>query len=297
MQTVSTLSVPLQSIARSAAVQTLSRPTSAWRIIQATVAKELRATTRYIPNLIGSLANQAVRVVFFLLLSSAISIQDIGVSGQHLAGRDLFISFQGGLLLTVFIGATLWGPIYAVRNDLYNGTLEFLYSNPGSRYAYYVGSVLARVIIESVLFLPLYIFLAFYSRASLPDLLMVLLTCAVIMIALTAMGVMVALLALLWRQVDSIAQVLGVMFEMIGGAYLPVNAFPGFMRYLAYPLPHTWGYDLIRYYSFGGNWQTLLPVWQEWAIIIAFAVVFTVASRHLLGKAEGLAKRSGLHVI
>ena len=297
MQTVSALSVPFQSVVRPKAIQTLSKSTSAWHIVKATVAKELRATTRYIPNLIGSLANQVVRVVFFLLLSSAISIQDIGVSGQSLAGRDLFISFQGGLLLTVFIGVTLWGPIHTVRNDLYNGTLEFLYSNPGSRYAYYVGSVLAKVIIESVLFLPLYIFLAVYSRASFPDLLMVLLACAVILVALTAMGVMVALLALLWRQVDSIAQVLGVMFEMIGGAYLPVTAFPEFMRYLAYPLPHTWGFDLIRYYSFGGNWQTLLPVWQEWVIIIAFAVGFTLASRHLLGKAEQLAKKDGLHVI
>lgn len=126
---------------------------------------------------------------------------------------------------------------------------------------------------------------------------MVLLTCAVIMVALMAMGVMMALLALLWRQADSIAQVFGIMFEIIGGAYLPVNALPGLVRYLAYPLPHTWGYDLIRYYSFGGNWQTLLPVWQEWAIIIAFAIVFTVASHHLLEKAERLAKKSGLHVI
>jgi ABC-2 type transport system permease protein len=297
MQAVSTLPASVQSIGASAAVQTLSRPVSAWRIIQATVGKELHTTTRYIPNLIGSLVNQAVRVVFFLLLSSAISIQGIGVSGEPLAGRDLFISFQGGLLLTVFIGVTLWGPINTIRNDLYNGTLEFLYSNPGSRYAYYVGSVLAKVIVESVLFLPLYIFLAIYSRASLPDLLMVLLTCAVILVALTAMGVMIALLALLWRQVDSIAQVLGVLFEMIGGAYLPVTAFPSFMRYLAYPLPHTWGYDLIRYYSFGGNWRTLLPVWQEWVIILAFAIGFTLISRHLLGKAEQLAKRSGLHVI
>ncbi|MFN2109197.1 MAG: ABC transporter permease [Anaerolineae bacterium] len=297
MQNVSALSVPFQSSIRPAAVQTLSRPTSAWHIIKATVAKELRATTRYVPNLIGSLANQAVRVVFFLLLSSTISIQGVGVAGQPLAGRDLFVAFQGALLLTVFIGVTLWGPISTVRSDLYNGTLEFLYSNPGSRYAYYVGSVLAKVIIESVLFLPLYIFLAIYSRASIPDLLMVLLACAVILVALTAMGVMVALLALLWRQVDSIAQVLGVMFEMIGGAYLPVTAFPGFMRYLAYPLPHTWGYDLIRYYSFGGNWQTLLPVWQEWVIIVVFAIGFTLASRHLLGKAEQLAKKNGLHVI
>ena len=109
--------------------------------------------------------------------------------------------------------------------------------------------------------------------------------------------IMVALLALLWRQVDSIAQVLGIMFEMLAGAYIPVTAFPRSVQYLTYPLPHTWGYDLIRYYSFQGHWKTILPVWQEWAIIALFAVVFTLASRYLLGKAEQLAKKSGLHVI
>lgn len=105
------------------------------------------------------------------------------------------------------------------------------------------------------------------------------------------------MLALLWRQVSSIAQVVGILFEMLAGAFLPVNAFPKFVQYLAFPLPHTWGYDLIRYYSFEGNWQTILPVWQEWAIIVLFAVVFTLVSRYLLGKAEQLAKKSGLHVI
>ncbi len=297
MQAVSALSAPIQSITQPITAQTLSRPTPAWRIVKATVVKELRAATRYVPNLIGSLLHQAVQVAFFLVLSAVISVQDAGVSGQHLTGHDLFIAFQGGLLLTAFTGVTLWGPIHAVRGDLYNGTLEFLYSNPGSRYAYYVGDVLARVIVNMVLFVPLYTFLAVSSRASLPNLLMVLLACAAILTALTAMGVMVGLLALLWRQVDSIAQVLGIMFEMIGGAYLPVTAFPRFVRCLAYPLPHTWGYDLIRYYSFEGKWQTLLPVWQEWIIVIAFAIGFTLLSRYLLGKAEQRAKRSGLHVI
>lgn len=297
MQTVSTSSKPLQATVESSAIQTLSRPTSAWRIAQATMVKELRIATRYIPNLIGQFANMGIRIAFFMLLSAAITIQDAGIAGQALAGRDLFLMFQGGLLLMVFISPTLWGPMYAVRNDLYNGTLEFLYSNPGSRYAYYVGSVLAKIVINMVLFLPLYIFLIIYSRASVLDMLMVLLACAAILVALLAMGIMVALLALLWRQIDSVVQVVGILSEMLAGAYLPVTAFPHFVQYLAYFLPHTWGYDLIRYYSFGGNWQTILPVWQEWSIIALYAIGFTLTSRYLLGKAEQLAKRRGLHII
>jgi ABC-2 type transport system permease protein len=297
MQTVSTLPKPLESTVESSTIQTLSRPTSAWRIAQATLIKELRIATRYIPNLVGQFTNMGIRIAFFMLLSTTITVQDVGTAGQDLAGRDLFLMFQGGLLLLVFIGPTLWGPLHAVRNDLYNGTLEFLYSNPGSRYAYYVGSVLAGIVINSVIFLPLYILLIVYSQASPLNMIMVLLACAAILVALLAMGIMVALLALLWRQIDSAVQVIAILSEMLAGAYFPVTAFPQSVQQLAYFLPHTWGYDLIRYYSFGGNWQTILPVWQEWAIIGLFAIGFTLISRYLLGKAEQLAKRSGLHVI
>ena len=292
MQTIATRPQQVQST-----VQTLSKSTSPLRIIQATLVKELRIATRYIPNLIGQFAHLGVRIAFFLLLSSTISIHDAGVAGEDLTGNDLFLMFQGGLLLMVFIGPTLWGPINTVRDDLYNGTLEFLYSNPGSRYAYYVGSVLAKIVINMVIFVPVYIFLIITSQASLVNMLMVLLVSAAILVALLALGIMVALLALLWRQVNSAVQVFGILSEMLAGAYLPVTSFPRFIQYLAYFLPHTWGYDLIRYYSFGGHWQTILPVWQEWGIIALFAIGFTLISRYLLGKAEQLAKRSGLHVI
>ncbi len=297
MQTVSALTGTMPRTAQASAARSLSRPAPAWVTMRATVLKDLRVAGRYLPNLFGRLLDLALRMAFFMLLSSAISLQGIQTLGRDLVGRDLFISCQGGLLLLVFTGITLWGPINAVKSDLYNGTLEFLYSSPCSRYAYYAGSVLSQVIISMVVFLPLYVFLALYSRASMVSMLMVLLACATMLVALTAMGIMVALLALLWRQVDSIAQVMGIMFEMLAGAYIPVTAFPRSVQYLTYPLPHTWGYDLIRYYSFQGNWKTILPVWQEWAIIVLFAIVFTLVSRYLLGKAEQLAKKSGLHVI
>jgi ABC-2 type transport system permease protein len=224
---------------RPASIHTLSRPTSAWVIMAATVVKNLQVARRYLPNLIASIANLAVRMGFFVLLAGAISMRGATVGGADLSGRNLFIFFQGALLLLVFNGPTLWGPINAVTNDLYNGTLEYLYSNPGSRYAYYVGTVVAEVIINSVVFLPLYVFLVVYSRADLGSMLMVLVACLAILVSLTAMGVMIALLALLWRQVGSVAQVLGILFEMLAGAYLPITSFPQAVQYVAYLLPYT----------------------------------------------------------
>jgi ABC-2 type transport system permease protein len=275
----------------------LSRPTSAWVVMAATVVKGLQVARRYLPNLLGGLVELGIRAAFFFLMANAISFRGRETFGLDMTGRELFIFFQGSLLLFVYTRSTLWGPINAVSNDLYNGTLEYLYSSPGSRYAYYVGMVVTEVIVSLVVFLPLYLLFVVYSQASLVNMALVLLACAVVLIALTAMGIMIALLALIWRQVGSIAQVLGILFEMLAGAYLPVSAFPQPLQYLAYLLPYTWGYDLIRYYSFQGKWQTILPIWQEWGFIIGYAILYTLLSRYLLERAEQLAKRAGLHII
>ncbi len=276
----------------------LSRPVAPRVVTQATVVKGLQIARRYTPNLIGNFVGLGIRVLFFLLIANAVTYGVGGVGGgEELSGRNLFLFFQGAILLLVFNGPTLWAPINAVSTDLYNGTLEYIYSGPGSRYAYYIGTVLTDVVIAMVVFVPFYLFLVYFARAGLRNTLMILLVCAVMLVALTAMGIMIALLALLWRQVGSLAQVLGMLFEFLGGAYLPVSTFPPALRFLAYLLPYTWGYDLIRFYSFDGGWPTLLPVWQEWLIVIAYAILFTLLSRHLLAKSEIRAKQGGLHVI
>ena len=199
---------PCQKPSYPPAACTASRsPVPPRAITYATVVKGLQVARRYLPNLIGSFVGLAVRILFFLLIANAATF---GASGQEsLSGRDLFLFFQGALLLLVFNGPTLWGPIQAVTTDLYNGTFEYLYSNPGSRYAYYVGTVLTEVVISLVVFIPFYLFLVAVARAGARNMLLILLVCAVVLVALTAMGVMIALLALLWRQVTSIASVLG----------------------------------------------------------------------------------------
>lgn len=275
-----------------------SRPVSAWSVFKATVVKDLQIQRRYVPDLIGNAVQLAVRVLFYLMLSGIIAVNP-GSSplGRSLTGDDLFIFFVGGLLLFVFTGTALGAPVNSVTRDLNNGTLEFLYSNPSSRYAYFVGNVVANALVSQVVFLPLFIFLSIYSGAALANLLMVLLVCAAVVVTLIAMGIMIALLAIIWRQVGAVTAVIGIMFELLAGAYFPVSAFPIGLQYLAYLLPYTWGYDLIRYYSFDGQWQTLAPVTVEWLVLLVYAVIYTLLSRFLLRRAEQYAKQRGLHLI
>ena len=288
--------LPTLSIEKSTLpAQSLSRPVSPLAITLATLRKNLQVTVRYLPNLLGTLVEITVRALFFLLFSNVISVNSREMSGIAMTGHNLYIFLLGSLVLFVFTRSTLWGPINAVTNDLYNGTLEYLYCSPGSRYAYYVGVVLSEVTVSLVVFIPLFILLVVISGVDLSSLLLMLLASAMVLVSLTAMGIMIGLLALLWRQVGSIASVLGILFEMLAGAYLPSG-----VRVFSYLLPFTWGYDLLRYYSFGAHgaaWQTILPVWQEWGVVVVFAVVFTAVSRYLLMRAERLAKQQGLSVL
>lgn len=279
------------------AVASLSQPVGPLAVLGATIAKDLRVARRYLPNLIGSIFQLGIRLLFFLLLANITSFEATESIGRPMTGRDLFIFFQGALLLFVFKGTALWTPLNAVTRDLYNGTLEFLYSNPFSRYAYFAGTVLSDIIIAQVAFLPIYILLVVYSGINFVNMLMILAVCLVVFITLLAMGIMIALLGILWRQATSVAGILEISFEMLAGAYFPITAFPAAIQYFSYILPFTWGYDLIRYYSFSGEWKTLIPVWQEWTLLVLFAVVFTIVSRYLLGRVERHAKKTGLHLI
>jgi ABC-2 type transport system permease protein len=277
----------------------LSRPVPAWRVLALTAAKNLRVARRYLPNLVGRHAQLGLRVAFFLLMASVVTVRAPapGAAGTPLAGRELFAFFLAGLLLVVFIRPSLWAPLEAAAGDLQSGVLEYLFAAPGSRYAYLAGAVLSELALGLVGFVPLLGVLLWVARPGLLATALLLGACALLLLALTALGVLMALLALLWRQVGSIAEVLGVVFEMLAGAYLPVSAFPGALRALAYGLPFTWGYDLVRHYTLGERWATLLPVGAEWAMIAVHAVLYTALSAHLLARAERRARRLGLHVL
>ena len=275
----------------------LSRPVPLWRVLGVTAEKNVRVARRYLPNLLGRYAQLGLRVAFFLLLAGAITVRPPEAGAPPLAGRELFAFFLSGLLLVVFIRPSLWAPMETAAADLQSGALEYLFATPGSRYGYLAGAVLSELALGLVGFVPLFGVLLWTARPGAVAAALMLGACALMLVALTALGVLVALLAILWRQAGSLAEVLGVVFEMLAGAYLPVHAFPAALRGLACALPYTWGYDLVRHYALGERWRTILPAGVEWAMIAGHAALYTALSVLLLARAERRAKRVGLHAL
>jgi ABC-2 type transport system permease protein len=282
-----------------AQIESLSNPlltrvhVSAIKTVLATIQKELIIARRYLPNFLGTFMQIALRVGFFLFLSGIITFG----GNYNLSGKEIFIFISCSFLLFVFFSTALWVPLNTVTTDLYNGTLEYLYTLPSSRYAYFAGTVLASSLINMVFFIPLFIFLALYSGAQILHLLLVLLVCAMGIIVTIALGILISLLGLVWKQINALLGFLAMMFEFLAGAYVPINEYPLVVKCVAYLLPFTWGYDLIRYYMFDGKWATICPLWIEWAVFLAMAFLYLLVSRYLLKEVGRRVKSKGLHVI
>jgi ABC-2 type transport system permease protein len=243
--------------------------------------------------MVGEAFGVMLQVAIFAAMAGAVTL--VGVNS--LEGNDVFIFFLASLILIVFSTVALSAPLNAVIQDLHNGTLEYLFSTPISRFAYFVGTAISEAISKSIFFLPMLLVLILISGVNFYTGLMILAVCITVIVGLIAFGVLVALMGVMWKQVTAIATLLFTFFEFICGAYFPVTSMPIVFQVIAYGLPHTWGYDLIRYYSFQGTWTPIMPIQMEWLMLFVYATFYIVVSSKLLRIVEQRAKRSGLHLI
>ena len=262
-------------------------------VVNETIKKQLTLRFRYKANMVGEAFGVILQVAIFAAMAGAVTL--VGVN--NLEGNNVFIFFLASLVLIVFSTVALSAPLNAVIQELHNGTLEYLFSTPISRYAYFIGTAIAEAISKSIFFVPMLIVLILFSGVNLYTGLLILIVCITVIIGLIAFGVLVALMGVMWKQVSAIATLLFTFFEFICGAYFPVTSMPIPFQAVAFALPHTWGYDLIRYYSFQGTWTPIMPIHLEWMMLVVYAVLYIVVSSKLLKVVERRAKKFGLHLI
>jgi len=148
-----------------------------------------------------------------------------------------------------------------------------------------------------LIFLPAFSLLYYISNASPLSMAYVLLISIITLTTLVAFGIMIALLAIIWKDVQGLVNVLGTVFLFFGGGIFPLQIFPEPIQFIALFFPYTFGFDLIRYFSFEGAWTTILPVEIEIFLLILYAIVYLLLSYYLLERASKYAKNKGLHLI
>ena len=133
-----------------------SRPTSFLSTIKTTMIRDIRIVKRYKVNLLGGLMQVTIYIFIFSLFASAATFR-----GMDLSSSEIYTFYLSGMTLMFFGEVVLYSTVNTVNKELYNGTLEFVYSSPSSRYAYFLGGILA----DFLIYLLFYFFLFFFFQA------------------------------------------------------------------------------------------------------------------------------------
>jgi len=262
------------------------------QVIRASYMMDLRIRFRYKANLIGDFIRSGMYIIVFSLFSAAYQFKT-GVSSENAT----LLFFISGFLFIIFDGVALWAPLNTVNRDLYNGTLEYLFGNPFNRVGYFVGVVLASATTSSIMLVPIISFLLISGLISPVATFFVLADLILMATVLVAFGTMFALTALMWKQVGSLAGVLGMLFQFLSGFFFPIDVLPLPVKVIAFLLPYTWAIDIARYYAFAGAWNTILPVSYMWGILAAFGVVYWILATRMMKSVEKKSKVEGLHLL
>lgn len=269
-----------------------SKSVGFFHVINSTIWKELLYLKRYKANLVGGFLQMGIMMFMFYIFSTSAQFRNLNYTKE-----ELYTFFLSGMCLIFFAESILWQPMNTVRTDLTNGTLEYLYSTPSNKFAYFLGSIFGVMILNSIMVFPMYIALMLYANLGIESMLQLLGITIIYLTCISAFGIIVGALTILWKQVAGVVNILNALFQFIGGAFLPVAALPGPIRVLSYILPVTYGLDVARYVAFKGSWTTLLPIQTELIILVIYGIFYTFVAIWFLNKVERKAKETGLHEI
>ena len=251
----------------------LSKDVSFISVVKSSFKMNLKLLMRYKANLISGLAEFLVITLVFSIFAFAMYFKG---GYESLTQNDIMIFFMGAILIMTFNSTAIWTPLNSVQRDIYNGTLEYLYFNPSSKYGYFVGNIIADGAVKLVvLFIPALIIISFMSGIiAYPSVIAeIFVVSLVVLINLISLGILISLTAILWKQVSAIVGILNMLFQFLSGAFFPITAYPQPVQWAAYLLPTTWGYDLVRYFSFRGTWVPIFPVEVEILILLFFTIL------------------------
>lgn len=249
---------------------------------------------RYSAEVIGSILQLIILSSVFFLFATAIGFRNIPNFGT----KEIYIFFLSGFLITTFDTVALWSPVNATTRELTNGTLDYLYFTPMKKYPYFLGYLLGSVITSSLVgAIPLFLILIVYANLSMQQVIIILFIIAVLLVSLLAMGILLSLAVILYKQTQALVSLLGLVLEFFTGCFVPLNSLPPYLQSIALLFPHTYAYELLRYYAFNGNWALTLPLAFNWIMILVFAVFYTILALYLHKKVVRHAKVKGLHIL
>jgi ABC-2 type transport system permease protein len=260
-------------------------------IIYLNIIRELKTYTRYKAALMAIF----MPILVLLLAAIVIPVLDVNIFFSASGTKNVLSFVAAGVAFSAFyeLGVNASTRLYS---DMVYGTVEYIFSQPISRYWYLVSYCITSVVAGV---LPLGVLLSLSALKSdvfvLGRLLPLLVTSILLIGIIVQISVILSCLVLIFKVGLSWLFGASTIIQVIAGAYVPVQVFPDWLQYISYALPFTYAYDLIHYSLL--HTKTLMPVYYEWIILLMWGVVLSVIALIALKKTEDFVKKQGLHYI
>ena len=234
-------------------------------------------------------ANTLSGLVTFGLMFVAIGFLMTSGSLDPQALAPIFLGYIAWMFAMMSIGSVAYG----VRGEMSAGTLEQMAMSPAPLGVMVLGRVIANLMVTTVqvvlVSIALRALVDFRTPMNAAGILILLLT----MLGILGFGFLIAGAVLVWKQVESLANLVQNVLLFLNGSLLPIEQMPPWLAALAHVFPSTQGIIVLRRVVVGG--QSLAAVWQDGSLpwLIAHSGLFLLAGWALFFVCERAAKRQG----
>jgi ABC-2 type transport system permease protein len=234
----------------------------------------------------------------FNVLMQVILVGIIFIGASFLLGNG---QFHPGQLTTIFIGYIVW--LYArvlipgISSDLTDeaqaGTLEQMYMSPAPAEVLLLGRIFAMLITSTILVLLTALGLVLLLHITLPlrweSIPVLILT----LVGLCGFTLILGGATLVFKQTESMADLIQNMLMFLTGSLLPIDRFPQWLSIIARTLPITQGIDVLR--RILQNGESLRSVWDDWSLIwlIIHSSIYLCVGWVVFKWCEKIAKKQG----
>ncbi len=257
------------------------------RIIFTVAWYNLKLTYRYPANVFFAIAMPVVFVAVGAIFAPLIGTGELVMftGGETSLPRY----FAAGLIIWLIANSSA-GLARAVETEISWGTLSTNLQTPAPLASIFAGLALSNLLYGGMMSAIIAVPLLVLVPVQYPQLLAVNVTLAIVVFL--GMGMIYASLALLWKKVSGVIQVLSFVEQFFCGVFVPVRLIPVGLRWFAYVLPQTWVIDGVRSALLGV--EPLTTQITGTVILLMLAAATNILGLVLLQRAERLVRARGI---
>jgi ABC-2 type transport system permease protein len=258
--------------------------------VWALIRSQWLAASSYKLGFIFSFGSLVLSVVPIFFIAGALQTTMANViKGQ---GDQYFAFLVVGLIAPNLVSSTIYALPGGLQTATSTGTLEALLATPTSVSALLVGLSGYEVLFSFVRGLVMLVAAGVMGAhvawlqlgASLPIV-------ALVVLAHLPIAILTAAMVLAFRTRGPLPQLILLASTFLGGVYYPTTVIPGWIESLSAFLPITYGLTALRAVLLEG--RSIVTVWRDLSILIAFTVVALLASGVAFRAALRYARRVG----